>query len=288
MAPGGGCPGCRPRALPDGNAGDKFRSMNNLDANVPPGPILGVWAHPDDETYLSAGLMAAAVKRGDRVVCVTATRGEKGSWDEDRWPTSRLGAIRESELMASMEVLGVTEHHWLDYEDGGCGDIDFEEGVARVQAIMNETRPRTVLTFGPDGMTGHLDHKAVSAWTTEALLRVAQEGARLFYATVTPEWAERFAPRFEPFHVFMEPGTPPITPLDEMGLHFPLPPDLQELKLEAISKHVSQVEGMLNAFGADFFKEAHAVEYYRPVDLSEQAGRVPRPLAGWRPDPEAG
>src|SRR4249919_2707816 len=50
------------------------------------GTILSVWAHPDDETYLAAGLMAAAVQAGQRVVCVTATRGELGSTDPDRWP----------------------------------------------------------------------------------------------------------------------------------------------------------------------------------------------------------
>ena len=43
------------------------------------GTLLGVWAHPDDETYLVAGLMAQAVRDGHRVVCVTATRGEEGS-----------------------------------------------------------------------------------------------------------------------------------------------------------------------------------------------------------------
>jgi len=48
------------------------------------GTVLGVWAHPDDETYLSAGLMARSVEQGARVVCVTATRGEEGSWDEAR------------------------------------------------------------------------------------------------------------------------------------------------------------------------------------------------------------
>jgi LmbE family N-acetylglucosaminyl deacetylase len=260
----------------------------NEDPSVPPGPVLGVWAHPDDETYLSAGLMAAAVRRGDRVVCVTATRGEEGTWDEERWPTSTLGAVREAELMDSLDVLGVGEHHWLDYHDGTCGDVDPEEGAARVQAIMEEVGPLTVLTFGPDGMTGHLDHKSVSAWTTEAFSRVAPEGARLYYATVTPEWAERFAPRFEPFNVFMEPGTPPVTPLGELGLHYPLPADLQELKLEAISKHVSQVEGMLSAFGGDFFKEAHAVEYYRLADPDGREGPAFGPLAGWRPDPGAG
>ena len=38
------------------------------------GTILGVWAHPDDETYLTGGLMARARTPVERVVCVTATR----------------------------------------------------------------------------------------------------------------------------------------------------------------------------------------------------------------------
>ena len=38
----------------------------------PWGTILGVWAHPDDETYVSAAHMMRALGAGDRVVCVTA------------------------------------------------------------------------------------------------------------------------------------------------------------------------------------------------------------------------
>ena len=58
------------------------------------GTILGVWAHPDDETYLSAGLMAAAADAGSRVVCITATRGEGGSMDEEQWPPESMGQVR--------------------------------------------------------------------------------------------------------------------------------------------------------------------------------------------------
>src|ERR687884_2047604 len=100
------------------------------------GTILGVWAHPDDETYLSAGLMARAVRDGSRVVCVTATRGEEGSWDEERWPTSEMGKVREAELMESLRILGVTEHHWLDYADATCAQVPPEGGTAKVRAIM--------------------------------------------------------------------------------------------------------------------------------------------------------
>ena len=45
--------------------------------------MLSIWAHPDDETFLAAGIMAAAVDRGDRVVCVSATAGELGLPDPE-------------------------------------------------------------------------------------------------------------------------------------------------------------------------------------------------------------
>ncbi len=119
------------------------------------GTILSVWAHPDDETYLCAGLMARAVRSGGRVVCVTATRGELGSSDPERWPSgARLAQIRTEELHQALEALGVTEHHWLDYPDGGCAEVPDEAAVARVRSLVQEVRPETVLTFGPEGMTG--------------------------------------------------------------------------------------------------------------------------------------
>ena len=225
--------------------------------------MLGVWAHPDDEVYLSAGLMADAVRRGQRVVCVTATRGEEGSWDEERWPTSEMGKVREAEMMASLQVLGVTEHHWLDYYDGTCTGVPPEEGVGRVRSLMEEVSPRSVFTFGPDGMTGHTDHKAVCAWTTNAFERAASTGSRLYYATQTPEWAEEFVPQLNQFNVFMEPGTPPVTPKDELAIDFELPADVLSQKLRAIEAHVSQVEGMLNAFGQDYFRRANKAEFFR-------------------------
>jgi LmbE family N-acetylglucosaminyl deacetylase len=50
------------------------------------GAILSVWADPDDETYLAAGVMAAAADRGQRVVCVSATAGGHGTSDPEARP----------------------------------------------------------------------------------------------------------------------------------------------------------------------------------------------------------
>ena len=76
----------------------RLRRRSEVDVMAPPsrrsrrsGTILGVWAHPDDEAYLSAGLMARARRNGQRVVVVTATPGELGTDDPSRWPPARLG-----------------------------------------------------------------------------------------------------------------------------------------------------------------------------------------------------
>ena len=226
------------------------------------GTILGVWAHPDDETYLAAGLMARAVREGRRVVVITATRGEGGSMDEEVWPPETMGEVREAELMRSFDVLGVTEHHWLDLPDIDMDTALPDEGYARVREIVADVRPETVLTFGPDGMTGHAAHMSVSAWATRAVDEVGEPGTRVHYATYTQEWAETWVPVYNRFDVF-RPGTPPVTARPELSIDFPLAPDLLELKLRAIQEHHSQVGGMVQAFGEDIFRAAMADEYFR-------------------------
>jgi LmbE family N-acetylglucosaminyl deacetylase len=227
------------------------------------GTLLGIWAHPDDDIYLSAGLMASNVDLGNRVVDVTATRGEGGSMDEDRWPPETMADVRTDELMRSLEVLGVREHRFLE----GPTDVDMdtpldEAGAAQVREIMAEVRPDTVLTFGPDGMTGHVGHMSVSRWVTEAFHDVAKPGARLHYATMTPAFVEEFAEIFEPLNIF-RPGTPPVTPPDELSIDLALAPELLERKWASIMQHVSQVEGIFEAIGEDTFKREMSHEWFR-------------------------
>jgi LmbE family N-acetylglucosaminyl deacetylase len=96
-------------------------------SDVERGTILGVWAHPDDECYLSAGLMAGAVRAGARVAVAMATRGEGGSIDPERWLSERMADVREKELTAALGELGVTDIRWLDYVDGTCHAVDEAE-----------------------------------------------------------------------------------------------------------------------------------------------------------------
>ena len=227
------------------------------------GTILGVWAHPDDDIFCSAGLMATAVRNGQRVVDVTATRGEGGSMDEERWPSESMGDVRTKELLRSLEILGVMEHRFLD----GPVDVDMQEhldeaGAEQVRAIVQEIDPDTVLTFGPEGMTGHQGHKDVSRWTTDAFRAFAKPTARLFYATQTPAFVAEVVPSLEQFDIFL-PGTPPVTEKADLGIDFSCDDEALDLKITALEAHESQMEGLLEVFGHDGLRRFLRDEAYR-------------------------
>jgi LmbE family N-acetylglucosaminyl deacetylase len=173
-----------------------------------------------------------------------------------------MAEVRTRELMRSLEVLGVTEHRFLE----GPIDVDMqtpldESGAAQVRAIVEEVRPSTVYTFGPDGMTGHEGHKSVSRWATDAFHEAAPPGARLLYATTTPDWVEAWLEHLAPFNIFL-PGTPPVTPVESLEVHLDLPDDVLDLKWAAIKAHESQVEGLVHVFGARM-REWMSLEAFR-------------------------
>src|SRR6476619_3156004 len=136
--------------------------------------------------------MAAAVDAGNRVVCVTATRGEHGTSDARTWPLTRLARTRTWELEASLAALGVQEHHWLEYADGACASAHAPTAIAAVRSIIDAENADTVVTFGPDGMTGHPDHITVGHWATVAAAQ-ASSPPRVLHATKTADWADHFA-----------------------------------------------------------------------------------------------
>jgi LmbE family N-acetylglucosaminyl deacetylase len=222
------------------------------------GTVLMIWAHPDDETYLAGGLSAALTDAGHRVVCVTATRGEAGVASASADQHERLAAIRTTELAEALRVLGVEEHHWLDYPDGGCAGVDTGEAVARIAAVLDAVRPDTVVTFGPDGFTGHPDHRTVSGWTDLALAR-GSASPRLLHAVAREEAVDRELD--EDFGVF-ELGRPRVCPDRELDLLLELDGDVLDRKVAALVRQVSQTRGLVQAVGLERFRAWVASESF--------------------------
>jgi LmbE family N-acetylglucosaminyl deacetylase len=223
------------------------------------GTVLGVWAHPDDETYLSGGLMALARRARERVVCVSATYGERGTDDPVAWPPDRLARTRALEVAAAMAVLGVDDHRFLGFEDGTLAGVDPLAGADVIARLLDDVQPDTMVTFGPEGMTGHPDHRAISRWVTRAWRRAggSDTGVRLLHAAKTDAFADAFADVHDALSIF-GPGLPLRTPVDQLALALDLDDELVDVKLAALRAQATQVAPVLGAMG-----EARYVEWIR-------------------------
>ena len=151
-----------------------------------PGPILLVFAHPDDESSSVAGTTAKYTECGVSVDLICATRGEKGTRLDV--PTEvDTGAAREAGLRVAARITGIRNIYLLDYMDGELQKADTSEIASRIMNIMREVQPEIVITFGPDGISGHPDHKAISKATTVAFEMSTEAGngpRKLYYVTI--------------------------------------------------------------------------------------------------------
>jgi LmbE family N-acetylglucosaminyl deacetylase len=182
-----------------------------------PVDFLAVRPHPDDESSGTGGLLAKYAAAGLRTSVITCTGGEEGEIHdpdlvyEEAFP--RLGEIRERELRAACEVLGVSELRLLGYRDSGMAgteanrhpdaftNVDLDEAGGEVAAVIRELRPTVVVTENADGSYGHPDHimchhVAVRGWELAGDLNAPISGEpwqspRLYVMTpVTEGWEE--------------------------------------------------------------------------------------------------
>lgn len=162
-------------------------------------PVLAVFAHPDDERVIGP-LLARLSREGREVHLVIATDGSKGVRDHAGIPAgAALAAARKLEAECSAKRLGVRELHLLGLEDAGLASFT---SLARLRteltSIAERVKPSVIVTFGPEGGTGHPDHRLVGNVTTQIVQ--ADERHRtldLFYASLPTERL-RSAPRSSP------------------------------------------------------------------------------------------
>ena len=126
----------------------------------------------------TGGILARYSDEGAATYLVTATHGERGWFgDPQDYPgPQKLARIREKELHAAAEVLGLQEVILLDYIDGELDQADPDEVIAKLVHQIRRLRPQVVVTFGPLGIYGHPDHIAISQFATSAVLAAADPG----------------------------------------------------------------------------------------------------------------
>ncbi|HEY8678864.1 MAG TPA: PIG-L deacetylase family protein [Candidatus Dormibacteraeota bacterium] len=144
--------------------------------------LLVVMPHPDDECFGSASTIARYAAEGATVGLVTMTRGGAGLWNgREAGDLRRLTDVREMELRGAADALGVTFLEVFDYPDGALEKIEEVDAVRErfigdvVQCIRMH-RPQVIVTFGPEGVYGHPDHKVLSRLVVQACTRSGDPG----------------------------------------------------------------------------------------------------------------
>lgn len=225
---------------------------------------MGIWAHPDDETFCSGGIMAQAVDNGQTVICVTATKGEKGIQDAKRWPPGQIGDIRQKEIAQALKILGVKEHCWLDCADGACTQTPTKQIVEQIKQLIERYQPKTILTFGADGLTGHPDHQAVSKWAVEAS---KGSNIKVYCAAELREHYEQTHEADERFNIFFNVTRPLLSEVSDCDLILELTPEFLQKKCQALRAMPSQYQRMYDGLGDELFKKVFNTEAFILADL---------------------
>jgi N-acetyl-1-D-myo-inositol-2-amino-2-deoxy-alpha-D-glucopyranoside deacetylase len=234
--------------------------------------LLAVFAHPDDESLASGGLLSWCAARGARVALLCVSRGEAGSGPDN------LGDVRAGELRDAAAALGLTDVTLLRHPDGMLPWLDSGVLASDVLEAITTTRPDVVVTFGEDGLYWHPDHIAVQQATRNAIATLGGSAPALFYVTMPPGQMEAVlaaaAPRLAPSArrdllgiadaaAFGAAAQPPTLVLHTGSF--------AARKLAAIRCHRTQVAG--GPFDQLSAQEATAilgVEHYRRADVGAQ------------------
>jgi N-acetylglucosamine malate deacetylase 2 len=139
--------------------------------------MLVILSHPDDESFPIGGTLAKYAVEGVKITLICATRGEAGI---PGMQPEQAGQVREGELRQAAKVLGVQKVQFLDYQDGELDQVNLEEIIDKLSDAFRQIKPQTVITFGPDGISGHPDHLAIHHAATAAFEK-ARTGGRLYY-----------------------------------------------------------------------------------------------------------
>lgn len=193
------------------------------------GGLAAVFAHPDDESFGCAGVMAL-VRDADRPVrLLVATRGEAGT--PDGAPDEGMILTREEELRGAARAIGLDEVTMLEgYADGGIADRPFEQLVQEIAIWLAARRPQAVVTFGSHGVTGHPDHILVGNATRWAVEQLSESG-------IAPNAVYVIAPVFGPGQNRYD-----LSPEEAAATHRIDITSVADRKVAALRAHASQAD----------------------------------------------
>ena len=171
-----------------------------------PKTILGVFAHPDDESMGPGGTFAKYAAAGHRVVFVTATDGGAGRlYTERPDDNTELRRLRREETVKAAAILGAQSLGFLDWDDGKLHELNTLDVEVEVAKIIRREKPDVVIAFHGSGISYHNDHRVMTMAALAAFYGAARkewyrdetvdalpphQASKFYYYTVSREWVE--------------------------------------------------------------------------------------------------
>ncbi|OGG14836.1 hypothetical protein A2773_07090 [Candidatus Gottesmanbacteria bacterium RIFCSPHIGHO2_01_FULL_39_10] len=187
--------------------------------------LLAVFAHPDDEAFGPGGTLAKYAHEDVEIDLVCATRGEAGG----------DGKIREKELLESARILGIKKVEFLDFVDGTLCNAIYHDLAKKIMRKINSFKPQVIMTIERRGVSGHLDHIAVSMITTYSYIHT-NVAKKLYYYCLTKE-ARESEGRLDDYFVYFPEGYPDAEITTKINIE-----KYWDQKVEAMKAHKSQIK----------------------------------------------
>ena len=222
--------------------------------------ILVVTGHPDDESYLAAGTLSLLSQCGCRVDLFCATNGEKGASHMKRPVTlPELSQIRAQELRRACGILRIHNVVFGNVPDGELHKVKNKNAIAKkISAFAKLYRPNTIMSFGPDGVTGHLDHIIMGKLAKQ----VAKKNKLCFVAFALPPKASQRAHEW----LISRRRNPHYISPKKIWYQIPTIKVLidQKIKRKALLAHKSQLDGkdVFTGFPRFVARELLKAEYF--------------------------
>jgi LmbE family N-acetylglucosaminyl deacetylase len=240
--------------------------------------MLGVFAHPDDETYSIGGCMARYGEEGVVSTVLSFTRGEAGQIGGGVSATREtLGAVREAELREACRLCSCMDVRFVGTPDSGTKVT--EEGIQAIVDVLRELKPEILVSMEPEGITRHPDHIAVSQMTTEAFERVREEGyvKRLFLSAEPTAslkgWMSELERRGLQWISKDDPLYPQPSPDQSIACIVDVTPWLAT-KAAALKAHVSQSDEIVSWLPEEMYAMTIGAEAFQRVYPPKAKGEI--------------
>lgn len=197
--------------------------------------IFGIFAHPDDAGFGPSGTLSMLARDGAEVHLICATCGGAGVNIDGH---TSLADVRELEEKAAAEIMGVTSLELLRYDDGQLCNEKYLEIADRVIAHIRKTvtdpsSEVTLITFDPNGISGHIDHIVMAQVATYVYLKLRDEFTMKLKYFCIPE---DFAPSANTHWIYMPKGHPEGEIDEIIDVR-----SVRDQKIAAIKAHKTQV-----------------------------------------------